>query len=78
MIGLSLYLLVRSKMGGYIITSDGTPLIIEENITKMVELINEFMKSKMDFEEEMIAVKSSDQNFMSIIERIRSIKFKWR
>jgi serine/threonine protein kinase len=64
--------IVRSKMGGYII-SDGTPLIIEENITKMVELINEFMKSKMDFEEEIIAVKSSDQNFMSIIEEIRSI-----
>jgi serine/threonine protein kinase len=66
--------LVRSKMNGrYLLNSERKPLIIEENITKMVELINEFMKSKMDFEEEMIAVKSSDQNFMSIIEGIRSI-----
>lgn len=68
---VSLFLVRRD--GEYILKSDGTPLIIEENIIKMVELINEFMKSKMDFEEEIIAVKSRDENFMSIIKGIRSI-----
>ena len=71
---VSLFVLRNSTDTSYVLNaSDYKPLLIEENVVKMEELVNAFMDSKRAYEGGMLSVLTSDPEKAPLIAEYRQI-----